>query len=87
MKFAIQINEGPFTHQAADTAYQFTKAEARVASLLIQGLTIKEICDDLDVSRNTVSSHLKKLFMKTDTQRQSDFTRLLLSGLSQLKLP
>ncbi len=25
MKFAIQINEGPFTHQAADTAYQFTK--------------------------------------------------------------
>jgi tRNA 2-thiouridine synthesizing protein D len=26
MKFAIQINEGPFTHQASDTAYQFTKA-------------------------------------------------------------
>ena len=26
MKFAIQINEGPFTHQAADSAYQFTKA-------------------------------------------------------------
>ena len=26
MKFAIQINEGPYTHQAADTAYQFTKA-------------------------------------------------------------
>ncbi len=26
MKFAIQINEGPFTHQAADTAYLFTKA-------------------------------------------------------------
>lgn len=26
MKYSIQINEGPFTHQAADTAYQFTKA-------------------------------------------------------------
>ncbi len=26
MKFAIQVNEGPFTHQASDTAYQFTKA-------------------------------------------------------------
>lgn len=26
MNFSIQINEGPFTHQAADTAYQFTKA-------------------------------------------------------------
>lgn len=26
MNFSIQINEGPFTHQASDTAYQFTKA-------------------------------------------------------------
>lgn len=26
MKFAILINEGPYTHQASDTAYQFTKA-------------------------------------------------------------
>ena len=26
MKFAILVNEGPYTHQAVDTAYQFTKA-------------------------------------------------------------
>jgi tRNA 2-thiouridine synthesizing protein D len=26
MKFGIQINEGPYTHQSSDTAYQFTKA-------------------------------------------------------------
>jgi tRNA 2-thiouridine synthesizing protein D len=26
MKFGILVNEGPFTHQASDTAYQFTKA-------------------------------------------------------------
>ena len=26
MKFAIQINEGPYTHQASDTAYHFAKA-------------------------------------------------------------
>lgn len=26
MKFAIVVNEGPYTHQAADTAYHFTKA-------------------------------------------------------------
>lgn len=26
MKFTIQINEGPYQHQASDTAYQFTKA-------------------------------------------------------------
>jgi tRNA 2-thiouridine synthesizing protein D len=25
MKFAIQINEGPYQHQASDSAYFFTK--------------------------------------------------------------
>ncbi len=26
MKFSIQVNEGPYQHQASDTAYLFTKA-------------------------------------------------------------
>ncbi len=26
MKLSIQVNEGPYQHQASDTAYQFTKA-------------------------------------------------------------
>jgi tRNA 2-thiouridine synthesizing protein D len=26
VKISIQVNEGPYQHQAADTAYQFTKA-------------------------------------------------------------
>ncbi|MCP4044317.1 MAG: sulfurtransferase complex subunit TusD [Gammaproteobacteria bacterium] len=26
MKFGIQVNEGPYQHQSADSAYQFTKA-------------------------------------------------------------
>ncbi len=26
MKFGIMVNEGPYTHEASDTAYHFTKA-------------------------------------------------------------
>ena len=26
MKFSIMVSEGPYTHQASDTAYQFTRA-------------------------------------------------------------
>lgn len=26
MKYTIQVNEGPYQHQASDSAYQFTKA-------------------------------------------------------------
>ncbi len=29
MKFAILINEGPYTHQASDSAYHFTEAALR----------------------------------------------------------
>jgi tRNA 2-thiouridine synthesizing protein D len=34
MKFAILVNEGPYTHQASDTAFNFAKA------VLAQGHTI-----------------------------------------------
>ena len=26
MKFSVMVNEGPYTHQAADTAYHFSRA-------------------------------------------------------------
>ena len=29
MKFAVMINEGPYTHQAADSAYRFVEAALR----------------------------------------------------------
>jgi len=29
MKFSILVNEGPYTHQASDTAYHFTEAALR----------------------------------------------------------
>ena len=29
MKFSILVNEGPYTHQAADSAYHFTEAALR----------------------------------------------------------
>ena len=29
MKFGILVNEGPYTHEASDTAYQFVKAALR----------------------------------------------------------
>ena len=87
---SVVVHDPETTHipspELLSDAYQFTKAEARVASLLLQGKAISEIGEALDVSRNTVCSHVKKLYMKTDTQRQNDFTRLLLRGLPQLHL-
>ncbi|MBW3671827.1 MAG: hypothetical protein KY432_09175 [Acidobacteria bacterium] len=45
---------------------------------------IEEIAEELGVESSTARSHLKRVFTKTDTHRQSDLVRLLMQGLSRL---
>jgi DNA-binding NarL/FixJ family response regulator len=59
--------------------YGLTRAEARVATLLTSGCRIEEITGKLQVSENTVKCHLKAIFAKTGTHRQSEVVSLLLS--------
>jgi DNA-binding CsgD family transcriptional regulator len=55
----------------------FSRAEADVGQLLLQGKTVKEVADRLCVTVNTVRFHLKQLFSKTGARRQSELIRLL----------
>ena len=59
--------------------YGLTRSEARIASLLTAGYCIDDITDKLQVSENTVKCHLKAIFAKTGTHRQSEVVSLLLS--------
>ena len=36
MKFAILVNEGPYTHQASDSAYYFTEAVLRAGHEIVR---------------------------------------------------
>ncbi|MCP4874378.1 MAG: sulfurtransferase complex subunit TusD [Gammaproteobacteria bacterium] len=36
MKFAILVNEGPYTHQASDSAYHFTEAALRAGHAVVR---------------------------------------------------
>jgi tRNA 2-thiouridine synthesizing protein D len=36
MKFAILVNEGPYTHQASDSAYHFTEAALRAGHDIVR---------------------------------------------------
>lgn len=36
MKFAILVNEGPYTHQASDTAYHFTAAALKAGHEIVR---------------------------------------------------
>lgn len=64
--------------------YELTDKEQRVLKNLIHGKTIKEIAADSFTSENTVKTHLKALFRKTDTKSQTDIVRLVLTHESQI---
>ena len=62
--------------------YGFTLAEAKVASLLVQGLRIEDIAAYQNVSLNTVRTQLKGIFGKIVCDRQAEVVRIILSGVS-----
>lgn len=66
--------------------YRLTPAEADVAVQLAQGRRLHEVADSLGVSINTVRTHLRQLFLKTDTKRQTDLVRLLICGPAMLRI-
>jgi len=59
--------------------YNLTPSETRVAMMLIDGKRLDQIAEELDVAQTTVVFHLKNLFRKTETNRQADLVRVLLS--------
>lgn len=64
--------------------YELTDKEQSVLLELIQGYSIKEIVEQMHVSENTVKTHLKALFRKTETKSQADIIRLALTHESQI---
>jgi len=77
-----------FSDPAADQAasaevlkemLRLTKTEARVALALAHGQTMQDIADELGVSLNTVRTHVASTFSKTETSRQADLVRVVLS--------
>ena len=60
--------------------YGLTRAEARLALLLAQGHSITEIAKILAITPNTARTHLKRIFGKTDTNRQGALVKLILSN-------
>jgi DNA-binding CsgD family transcriptional regulator len=62
------------------TFYDLTPAEAELVALLVDGASLEEAARRRGVSINTVRSQLKAVFAKTDTSRQGELIRLVLTG-------
>ena len=68
------------------SAFSLTDAEARVAVALAGGKSVEEITNEFGVTEGTIRSHLKRVFAKTDTSRQGELIRLLLTACSGIRL-
>lgn len=60
--------------------YGLSTAEAAVAMETVRGSGVDAVADKLGISRNTVKTHLNRIFDKTGTRRQAELVRLLLAG-------
>jgi DNA-binding CsgD family transcriptional regulator len=65
--------------------YQLTHSEAELVRLLASGLSLEEAAEKRGVSLNTARSHLKHVFAKTDTSRQGELVRLIVTGIGQIR--
>jgi DNA-binding CsgD family transcriptional regulator len=64
--------------------YGLTPAEAKVAALIARGLSGRQAADKLEVSYNTLKTHLKRAFVKTGTNNQGALIRLMVAGAGQV---
>jgi DNA-binding CsgD family transcriptional regulator len=61
--------------------FSFTPAEARVSAKLVLGQNAEEIAAESKVSVETVRTHIKRVYSKTATSRQSELVSLILRSI------
>jgi len=85
---AVVVGDGdravPRDAGALRTWYDLTPAEAELAMLLVDGLSLEQAAARRGVSRNTARGQLKRIFAKTRTKRQAELVRLVLGGPTTL---
>ena len=64
--------------------FELTEKEQLVLKSLIHGKSIKEIAIEAFISENTVKTHIKSLFRKTNTNSQAAIVGLILTHESQI---
>ena len=80
----IDLEATPLPKAASlEKIFGLTQAEARLALLLVDGVTLSEAAERLNVSVATLRTQLKAIFNKTHTHRQAELV-VLISRLSAL---
>jgi DNA-binding CsgD family transcriptional regulator/PAS domain-containing protein len=76
----VAVRGAGVTHDPARCAFarqfELTAAQAKVSALVFAGQSLTAVSRSLNLSENTVRSHLKQIFQKTDTHSQMELVHL-----------
>ena len=64
--------------------FHFTPAEAKLALLLTDGLSLDEAAEEMAIRKNTARAHLRSIFSKAGVKRQITLVRLLLNSVASI---
>jgi DNA-binding CsgD family transcriptional regulator len=74
------------TEAELNQLYGLTSSEARLANLLMEGKTLEDCCQELNIRISTGRMHLGNLFAKTGVQRQGQLISLLLKSVGLVRM-
>ncbi|WP_275531811.1 helix-turn-helix domain-containing protein [Gordonibacter sp. An230] len=70
-------SERPFPENDLGSTYDLTAREREVLAGLSRGLSVTEIADDLDISENTVKTHVKRIYGKLGVHSKQEVIDLV----------
>lgn len=65
--------------EAISRLFGLTRAEARIVHELVKGASLDEAANNAGVTVSTARTYLKQVFSKTDTKRQAELVKLVLT--------
>ena len=87
VRFALDKNkvnpekkDTPLLEDVLNKVYNLTPAESRVVSSLLDNPDVEAVANRLHISISTVRTHLKHIYKKTETNRQSSLFHKIITG-------
>ena len=75
--FRLDQNPNALPGDTLTDIYHLSRREAEVARLLLQNLSIQQICDQLYISSSTLRKHITHIYQKTNVKNRYEFQDLL----------
>ncbi len=77
-RFFVSLEFADEKQLATEYKFKFTKREADIIDGVIQGKSNPKIASSLNLSRNTIKTHLQKIFKKTGVSTRSELVYILM---------